>query len=357
VSFLQSRDAEETGRRLERWLASRTPCAEDLVVENVVVPPSSGFSNETLLFDARWREAGERRSAALVARIKATAFQIFPEYDVERQHRVLALLADTDVPVPRVFGYEPDESFLGAPFFVMERVEGRIPPDAPTYHMDGWMTEVAPEERRSIWWSGIEAMARVHTLDPETRGFGFLAPREGDPLARQLDEYESFLAWAAGERGHPLCERALAWLRAKRPADRGPVRLCWGDARIGNQIFAGGRCVAVLDWEMATLAEPQQDLAWWLFFDRHHSEGADVPRLEGLPSHEETILRWSEATRLSARDVDYYEVFAAFRFSVIMIRVGELFAQSGVLPAESNFAADNTATRMLDKMLARHDRT
>ena len=354
MSLFQARDADAAGRHLQRWLAGRTPGAEDLVVENVVAPPSSGFSNETLLFDARWTEAGRARTAALVARVEATGFQIFPEYDVEKQARVLALVAaKTAVPVPRVFGYEADESLLGAPFFVMERVAGEIPPDAPTYHVAGWMTEIAPAERTRVWWSGVEAMARVHAVDGATPEFAFLAaPGAGaDPLERQLDEYERFVAWATDGRGHPLCERALAWLRERRPRGQAPLRLCWGDSRIGNQIFRDGRCVAVLDWEMATLADPQQDLAWWLFFDRHHSESCEVPRLEGLPSREETIARWESLTGLRAGDADYYEAFAALRFSVIMIRVGALFEQNGVIPAEANFADDNSATRMLAKLV------
>ena len=354
MSFLQSRDPESTGKQLQSWLAGKIAGSEELVVENVTAPPSSGFSNETLLFDARWRESGVERGAPLVARIKATAFQIFPTYDIERQSRVLELLgANTDVPVPRVFGYEADESLLGAPFFVMERIAGEIPPDAPTYHVAGWMTEIAPAERARIWWSGVEAMARVHAVDGAEPELAFLAASgEGaDPLMRQLDEYERFVAWATDGRGHALCERALGWLRERRPRGQAPLRLCWGDSRIGNQIFRDGRCVAVLDWEMATLADPQQDLAWWLFFDRHHSESCEVPRLEGLPSREETIARWESLTGLRAGDVDYYETFAALRFSVIMIRVGELFVQNGVIPAEANFAEDNSATRMLAKML------
>ncbi|MGH7822685.1 MAG: phosphotransferase, partial [Candidatus Binatia bacterium] len=145
MSLLQNRDLDDAARKLRPWLSARLSNAKDLRIEGACAPPSTGFSNETLLFDARWSEDGIERSQGFVARIKATGFQVFPEYDIGRQYRVLEALGPTDVPVPHVYGFEPDERLLGAPFFVMERIDGEIPPDAPTYHMAGWLTEASPE--------------------------------------------------------------------------------------------------------------------------------------------------------------------------------------------------------------------
>src|SRR5207244_12421350 len=116
-------------------------------------------------------------------------------------------------------------------------------------------------------------------------------------------------AGAAGGRPEPVIEAGLAWLRRHRPADE-PLGLCWGDARIGNMIFAGARCRAVLDWEMATLGNPEQDLAWWLFLDRHHSEGIGLERLAGLPRRDEQVARYEELMGPPVRHLDYYGVFA-----------------------------------------------
>src|SRR5258706_8810133 len=110
------------------------PDASDLRLSELTLPPSTGFSNETLLFDCAWSERGVAKRRGLVARVKTTSFQVFPEYDVERQYRILEILgAKTDVPVPRVHGYKADEALLGAPFFVMERIDGRVPDDNPPY--------------------------------------------------------------------------------------------------------------------------------------------------------------------------------------------------------------------------------
>jgi aminoglycoside phosphotransferase (APT) family kinase protein len=117
-------------------------------------------------------------------------------------------------------------------------------------------------------------------------------------------------------------------------------------------MFRESRCVAVLDWEMATLASPVMDLAWWLYFDRHHSEGCDVPRLAGFPSREETVARYREGTGFPTDRLDYYELFAALRFAVIMIRVGQQLIGAGLLPPDSDFETNNTATQMLAKVLA-----
>jgi aminoglycoside phosphotransferase (APT) family kinase protein len=129
------------------------------------------------------------------------------------------------------------------------------------------------------------------------------------------------------------------------------VRLCWGDARIGNMIFDDFRCVAVLDWEMVTLGNPVKDLAWFLFLDHHHSGGIDAPRLEGFPHREETIERWEERTGLSARHVAYYETYAAFRFSVIMIRLAQQLQHYGFLPADATLEVDNIPSRLLARRL------
>jgi aminoglycoside phosphotransferase (APT) family kinase protein len=215
------------------------------------------------------------------------------------------------------------------------------------------VTEVGPGERARLWWSGLEVLARIHRLDWKSLGLGFLEmPGPGaTPLERQLRYYTGYLEWAAAGRRQPVVERALDWLQRNRPDAVEALTLCWGDSRLGNMIFRDFRCVAVLDWEMATLASPEMDFAWWRFFDRHHSEGCDTPRLPGFPSREQTIARYRELSGFEPRHLDYYEIFAAFRFSVIMIRVGQQLIASGILPPDSDFETNNTATQLLAKML------
>ena len=120
---------------------------------------------------------------------------------------------------------------------------------------------MTPAEREQVWWSGVEAMCRVHDVDPEKLGLGFLdEPERGaDALAQHLHYYDAYLTWGLGDRArYPLLERALGWLRDHAPANE-PVALCWGDSRLANQIYSGVECIGVLDWEMVRLGNPLQD--------------------------------------------------------------------------------------------------
>jgi aminoglycoside phosphotransferase (APT) family kinase protein len=128
--------------------------------------------------------------------------------------------------------------------------------------------------------------------------------------------------------------------------------LAWGDARIGNMIFDDdGRCAAVLDWEMAALGSPELDVAWFLFLDRHHSQGMGVERLEGFPSREATVARYEDKSGFRVRHLHYYEVFAALRFTILMSRIAHQLTHYGFLPADSNFEVDNNCSRLLAKLL------
>jgi aminoglycoside phosphotransferase (APT) family kinase protein len=349
------RDLERDRERLTAWLAARMPAASALAIHGLRSPEASGFSNDTLLGELEVSEGGALRRERLVVRIQPTGFQVFPEYDLGLQFRALQLLAKTDVPVPRVRWLEErDASILGAPFYVMDHVEGRVPTDRPPYHVDGWMKEVSPAERAEIWWGGIECLAKIHRLDPVATGFGFLerrAPGESH-FRHQLAYYERYLLWAARGLPQPTVEAGLAWLRANEPEDPRTV-LLWGDARIGNIIFAGTRPAAVLDWEMVTLGSPEEDLAWAIFLDRHHSEGLGVPRLEGFPSYEDTVARYQTLTGFEVRNLHFWQVFAAFRFAVIMSRIAQQMVHYQVMAPEQGrqFELDNTVTRMLAKLL------
>jgi aminoglycoside phosphotransferase (APT) family kinase protein len=350
----QERNIEETRRALAAWLARKIPSAGDIEIKSLGGPEETGFSSDTLMFDFAWSEGGVRRRESVVVRLEPSGYRVFPEYDITLQYKCMDVLRGIGVPTPRMFWLEEDSAPLGMPFYVMERLEGRIPPDRPPYHMDGWMLEISEADRRKIWMTGLDAMAKVHNCDWEKLGFGFLdQPRYGKTgLDQQMNFYKEFLAWAMEGEPHPVCDRAIAWLEENRPSDE-PTRLCWGDARIGNMIFRDHECIAVIDWEMATLGNPVQDLSWYIYLDRHHGEGIGVERLAGLPSREETVARWESRTGLSAPadQVEYYEIFAGMRFAVIMVRVANQMKYYEQLPADSDFHVNNTATGFLEKIM------
>jgi aminoglycoside phosphotransferase (APT) family kinase protein len=233
----------------------------------------------------------------------------------------------------------------------MDRVDGRAPEDTPPYHAAGWVHGLRPEERARLWWNGLDQLARIHRIDPVALGLTFLDhPERGRPgLDQQLHYYDDYFDWVAGGRPHPTVTDARRWLEDHRPADE-PVGLVWGDSRLGNVLFGEDLdVVAVVDWEMVTLGNPVEDLAWWLFLDRHHSVG--VERLAGFPSPEETVARWEQATGRSAAHLAYYEVFAAYRFSVIMLRVIDLAIELGYMPADATHGIDNTCSQLLAGLL------
>lgn len=347
------RDLERTREQLLRWLHRRLPRASGLSLSPLTGPAATGFSNDTLLFDLAWSEDGRPVSRALVCRLQPSGLGVFPRYDVAQQYRVMAALHGTGVPVPAMLWLEPDPEPLGSPFFVMERIEGRIPTDTPPYHSGGWVGEVAPAERRALWESAVDVLAAIHRQDPAVLGLDFLdAPPPGsDTVSWQLEHWSRYYDWVVGGARQPTLDAALAWLRERRPPDPGTPRLCWGDARIGNMIFREGRCVAVLDWEMATLGPPEMDLGWFLYMDRHHSEGVGAPRLAGFPERAATVARWEARLGREARDLAWWEAFAAFRFAAILARVAAQMTAAGVLPPDSSFAIDNTASRLLARLL------
>jgi aminoglycoside phosphotransferase (APT) family kinase protein len=352
VPVPDQRDPELTRARLQAWLQIRLADASDVEVSRVQAPASNGFSAETLMFDAAWQEADGDRRERLVAKVAPTGFQIFPEPRFAEQFRLLQILAATDIPVPTVHWQENGSDVLGAPFYVMSRVDGDVPTDMPPYHSGGWMTEVSPAERESIWWSGVTVLTQVHALDVGELGLDFVDQSGYGPtgLRQRLAYYEHYLDWAY-EGSVPTAQAALRWLREHRPAEIREPLLLWGDSRIGNIIFAEGQAAAVLDWEMATLGQPEEDLAWFLLLDRHHSEGIGVPRLAGFPDSAQTIARYERLTGRTLTDMAYYEVLSATKFAVVMARIGQLFIYYDLVPPDNDFPYNNTATQLLAKIL------
>jgi aminoglycoside phosphotransferase (APT) family kinase protein len=260
-------------------------------------------------------------------------------------------MAHAGVLVPRVHWYEADPSVLGAPFIVMDRVEGDIPMDNPPYTFGGWVAEAAPRQQETLWWTGLEAMAEVHRVP--TTGLEFLARPTGTPGAdAELAYMRDYIERVCGSDVHPTVEGALAWLEAHRPSGAEPVAACWGDSRIGNQIFHSFDCAALLDWEMAALGNPEQDLAWFLYFDRLFSEGLSAARPAGFPSHEDSIARYTEITGIKPVALDFYEILASLRFAVILMRLGQLMVMTGVLPEDTEFGSKSFAMEFLAKLLS-----
>lgn len=348
------RDLDRTAEQLTQWMARKLPAsASDIRITGLEAPLGTGFSSDTLLFDLVQVVDGQERREGMVARLEPTEHVVFPSYDIELQCRVLRLLENTDVPVPRVRWLEPDDTVLGVPFYIMDRVAGQVPSDNPPMHEEGWIAdELSPAERETVWWNGLEAMCKVHRLDWQALGFDFLLqPERGaTPLHQQLHYYKEYFEWGMPQERHPDIARALDYLEARKPRED-QIGLCWGDSRLANQIFDNLECVAVLDWEMVRIGDPIQDLAWWLASDRCFTEGLELERLPGIPSHQQTIARWRESTGLDASNLGYYTILALTRFSMQMARIGQHMKKLEIIDNDNEFDYENLASITLRRAL------
>lgn len=350
-----TRDLVETRVRLERWLATKLP---DARVDGLTSPSATGMSSETLLFDASWREGGAECSAGFVARVAPDPrdVPVFPTYDLEAQWRVIRIAGAGGVPVPKLRWLELDPAPLGAPFFVMDRVAGRVPPDIMPYPMGSWLSEASREDQRRLQDATIAVIARLHAIDFARAGAEFLELRVpgATALRRHVAGQRSYYDWMRGERRYPVLERSFDWLDAHWPEDEGETVVGWGDARIGNVIYDGFTPVAVLDWEMAAPAPRGVDLGWLVFlhaFFEMIARGAGLPGMPHFLRAADVAASYERASGKRIGDLRWYEAYAALRHGIVMARIQSRAAHFG----EATWPVDRDATiphrPLLEQML------
>lgn len=266
--------------------------------------PSAGMSNDTLLTTADWGGGPQ----PIVVRLTPQGRGIFPSYDLGAQVDLLRRLATTEVPVPEVLWYEPDPAPLGRPFFVMRRVEGRIPPDG--HHFAGWVLELPADEQRAVSDAAVDVLARVHRVPVPA------AP--ADAVAEEIARWRAYLDWAADGDRLPWLSDALEQVAAGRPPAPAQPGQCWGDARLGNLVYDGRlRVAAVLDWEMAVAGPGELDLGWYLFLDRTALQYTQ--QLPGFPSRDELVQQYETAQGRAVEHLDWYEAWAGVRAALIQV--------------------------------------
>ena len=357
-----TRDPEALRAALEPWLARRTGGA-DVGISDVRSPQTNGMSSETLLFDARWTAPdGEVRFDRCVARLApaADAMPVFPEYRMRDQFTVMALVGErTAVPVPRTLWYESDPEILGAEFFVMERVEGSVPPDILPYTFgDNWLSDATDAQRRILQDATVATLARIHAIPVTAEEVTFLGDltADGDTALRShVDGWRAYNAWAHGRQPIPILEKTFAWLDAHWPEAVDAPVLSWGDARIGNVMYRDFAPVAVLDWEMAGIAPREADLGWLVFLHRFFQDLAEFFGLPGLPDFMalgDVAEEYAALTGYQVRDREFYEVYAALRHGIVMARVNQRRIRFGEqeAPEELDGLVNHAGTleRMLD---------
>jgi aminoglycoside phosphotransferase (APT) family kinase protein len=272
------------------------------------VPFAGGQSNPTFRVTAGHRD--------YVLRKKPEGVLLPSAHAVDREYRVMAALAATGVPVPRMLAFCDDSTVIGTPFYIMECVEGRI-------FWDPTLPGLTPGERRAHFDELNRVIAALHSIDYAAIGLDDFG-RHGHYVARQVARWSKQYA-AAGIDPIPAMDRLLEWLPAHVPSDD-ETSIVHGDYRVDNVIFhpTEPRILAVLDWELATLGHPLSDFAYHVMAWRlKPSEfrgiaGNDLPAL-GIPSEHDYVADYCRRTgRDGIPDFEFYLIFSMFRIAAIL---------------------------------------
>ena len=240
---------------------------------------------------------------------------------IEREYRVMQALQPTEVPVPRPVLYNEDPEVLGTPFYLMERVEGRV-------FTDTALQALPAKDRRAVWMAVAETLAALHEVRPDAVGLGDYG-KPGDYFTRQIGRWDR--QYRESPSGPiPEIEALFDWLIANKPADDGLVSICHGDFRLGNLMFhpTEPRVVAILDWELSTLGHPLADLGfcampWHTSPDEYGGLlGQDMAALN-LPAEAEFVARYSEAASFDVVLLPFHKAFALYRFAVIFVGIAD----------------------------------
>ena len=374
VDHLQrsARDTAALPAALADWLSTRLPPGSS---PTVVVEPgadANGMSSETVMLTGEWTENDERRHGRWAMRLqpRPADIPVFERYHLDHQYEVMRRAAElTRLPIPAVRWLEPTGEILGSPFFVMDRVDGRVPPDVMPYTFgDNWFFDAPADKRRALQDATVGVIATLHSIPDAAATFGFLEAGASDgatddgptPLHRRLVELDRFYRFAADGLGpSPLLERALGWLHEHFPdeiAAAEPV-LNWGDARIGNVIYDDGFApAAVLDWEMATLGPRELDISWLILAHNVFQELCGLGNLPGLPD----VLRendvrdtYRELTGVELGDLHWFYIYAGVIWGVIFMRTADRRVHFGEAPRPTDIDAELFYHRqLLERLLA-----
>jgi aminoglycoside phosphotransferase (APT) family kinase protein len=285
----------------------------------------SGQSNPTFFVSF-----GNRR---LVVRKQPPGPLLGSAHAIDREFRVMRALEPSGVPIPKVVLYHDAPDVIGTPFYVMERVEGRV-------FSDCTLPGVDVRDRREMYFAMADTLKLLHAVDWAGAGLADFG-RPGDYFQRQVRRWTQ--QWQnAKPREIPELSRLVEWLPANIPAEE-VTTIAHGDFRIGNLMFHSTepRVVAVLDWELSTLGHPLADLAysalaWRLGPDEYMGmRGCDLTSL-GIPREQEYVARYGELAGSGPLRAFHF-AFALFRLAVIFegIRVRAELGNASSTDAES----------------------
>lgn len=243
-------------------------------------------------------------------------------HDVGREFRVLSALADSAVRVPKTSLLCEDESVIGAPFYLMEKIDGVV---IRTESPEAFSSE---EDRGAIGDELVDALVELHSVDPASCGLEDFGRPTGY-LERQLKRWTGQMELTLPlTRPLPDLEEIGRWLLGNLP-DSPPATIVHGDYKLDNVVFskeAPPKLLAILDWEMSTLGDPLADLGWMTSFwseanDEEAGVLADQNRVTTLPgfrSRRDLVERYASKTGRDVDNLDWYQVLAIWKLAILL---------------------------------------
>jgi aminoglycoside phosphotransferase (APT) family kinase protein len=255
-------------------------------------------------------------------------------HDMGREYTAMSALRDTDVPVPTTYAHCADPDVIGAPFYVMERVDGTA------YRSSQQLAALGPERTANIAGEMVDVLAKLHTVDPASVGLGEFG-RPAGFLERQVRRWGQQLE-GSKTTDRPDADELHRRLTARVPSvetgdDDRWVGIVHGDYRLDNLLTgADDHVKAVVDWEMATLGDVRTDLALLLVYDRLSSMPAaglvsDVSNAPGYPTAEEHLARYAAARDRDLGDMGFHLGLAYFKLAVILEGIHFRFLQGATV--------------------------
>ncbi|HVF74621.1 MAG TPA: phosphotransferase family protein [Acidimicrobiales bacterium] len=318
------------GERVSAWFTQNIPGSTPPLTFDLI---AGGRSNLTFkVTDSAGRE--------YVLRRPPTSHVLPTAHDMAREHRIIAALQHTPVPVAPPLGFCDDESVNGRPFYVMEYVEGHVLRDAP-------MAEKLLDEhaRRTAGESLVDVLLDIHAVDVDAVGLGELGRREGY-IERQLKRWYGQFKQSNEMTGRsvPVVDEVYDFLSTHIPA-QGPAAIVHGDYRLDNTILGeDGRVRAVLDWEICTLGDPLADLGLLMVYwsepeDDSTPLGSSPTTAPGFARRAELVERYAKGSDRDLSKVDFYVAFGYWKLACILEGVYARYAGGAMGGDRSGFEA------------------
>jgi aminoglycoside phosphotransferase (APT) family kinase protein len=291
---------------LRAWIVGHVEGVDDAPIETELI--SGGHSNVTIGVCIGGSEL-------VVRRPPTTAF-LPTANDVGREYRFYSALRDTTVPTPKALAFCDDESVIGAPFYVMERLHGAVP------HEPGALAGITADDATALCVRFVDVLAAIHAVDYTAVGLGDIGKPTGY-LERQVRRWTD--QWhRAKVEDDPVIDELARTLGAHLP-ESPPATIVHGDYRLGNVMLDATTrrdIVGVFDWEMATIGDPLADVGYTMLYwgtrDRppiHPSQ--ECAELPGMDTADELAQRYANVSGRTVDHVVFYIVLAAFKLTII----------------------------------------